>query len=261
MKPTHSRLNENPQMKVILIGAGPGDPELMTVKAIKRLREADVVLYDRLVGEEILEMIPETAEKICVGKHANRHPVPQEEIGRILLAKAGQGLNVVRLKGGDPFLFGRGGEELELLAEHGIPFEVVPGISSALACGICSGIPLTHRDYSSSLHIITGHAKRNGELDIDFRSLAGMNGTIVVLMSVASLEKIATGFLDAGMDREIPAAIVENISRQKQRKFVATLETLYETAMRNDVRSPAVVILGRVCLLAEKLDQLADIDR
>lgn len=241
-------------MKVTLIGAGPGDPELMSVKGIRLLKEADVVLYDRLVGEDILAMIPGTAEKICVGKHANRHPVPQEEIGRLLLEKATRGMNVVRLKGGDPFIFGRGGEELELLAEHGIPFEVVPGISSATASGVYAGIPLTHRDYSSSLHIITGHAKKNGELDIDFHSLTKTNGTIVVLMSVASLKKITDGFLHAGMDAEMPAAIIENISWNSQRKFIATLATLHETATHNAVQAPSVVIIGRVCLLSEKLD-------
>ncbi len=241
-------------MKVTLIGAGPGDPELMTVKGIKRLQEADVVLYDRLVGDGVLSMIPSTAEKIGVGKHADNHPVPQEEIGRLLVAKAKQGLHVVRLKGGDPFVFGRGGEELELLVENGIPFEVVPGISSAVASGIYSGIPLTHRDYSSSLHILTGHAKRNGELDIDFASLARIKGTIVVLMSVASLKKICDGFLDAGMDRNIPAVIVENITLENQRKFLGTLGTLHELSQNNRVTSPAVVLIGHVCTLSHKLD-------
>ncbi len=241
-------------MKVTLIGAGPGDPELMTLKGIKRLQEADVVLYDRLVGDGVLSMISEKAEKICVGKHANNHPVPQEEIGRLLVEKAKQGLHVVRLKGGDPFVFGRGGEELELLAENGIPFEVIPGISSAVASGIYSGIPLTHRDYSSSLHILTGHAKRNGELDIDFASLARVKGTIVVLMSVAALKKICDGFLDAGMDREVPAAIVENITLPNQRKLLGTLGTLYELSQNHQVTSPAVVIIGHVCTLSDKLD-------
>lgn len=242
-------------MKVTLIGAGPGDPELMTVKAVKRLSEAEVVLYDRLVGRDILEMVPEKAEKICVGKHANDHPVPQEEIGRLLIEKARQGFNVVRLKGGDPFVFGRGGEELELLAENGIPFEVVPGISSAFAVGTYAGIPLTHRNYSSSLHVISGHAKRNGELEIDFKSLAGIKGTIVVLMSVASLEKICNGFLDAGMDRDMPAVIVEKISRPDQRKYPGTIGTLPEIAAQKQVESPAVVLIGQVCTLSDKLDR------
>ena len=219
-------------MKVTLIGAGPGDPELMTVKGIKLLQEADVVLYDRLVGDGVLALIPEAAEKICVGKHVDNHPIPQGEIGRILVERARRGLHVVRLKGGDSFVFGRGGEELELLAENDIPFEVVPGISSAVASGIYSGIPLTHRDYSSSLHILTGHAKKNGELDIDFASLAGMNGNM-------------------------PAAIVENITLEHQRKTLGTLGTLYELSRNKRVASPAVVIIGHVCALSDKLDWVA----
>ena len=241
-------------MKVTLIGAGPGDRELMTIKAMNCLKQADVVLYDRLVGEEIVAMIPETAEKISVGKHANRHPVPQEEIGQMLVEKAKQGLHVVRLKGGDPFVFGRGGEELELLHEHGIPFEVIPGVSSAMAAGVYAGIPLTHRDYASSLHIITGHAKKNGELDIDFDALAKLNGTIVVLMGVATLEKICSRFLAAGMNPEMPAAIIENATLDNQRKWLGTVGTLVRLARENSVTSPAIVIIGEVCRLAEKLD-------
>ena len=241
-------------MKVTLIGAGPGDPELMTVKGIKRLAEADVVLYDRLVGDGVLALTPQTAEKICVGKHVDHHPIPQEQIGQLLLEKAKLGLNVVRLKGGDPFVFGRGGEELELLARHGIPFEVVPGISSAIASGIYSGIPLTHRDYSSSLHVLTGHARKDGNLDIDFKSLVAIKGTIVVLMSAASLEKICNGFLDAGMDRDTPAAIVENITLESQRKTLGTLGTLNELSQQKRITSPAVVIIGEVCKLSGELD-------
>ena len=241
-------------MKVTLIGAGPGDPELLTVKAVKRLKEADVVLYDRLIGNGILDLIPETTEKICVGKHVDHHPIPQEQIGLLILEKARLGLNVVRLKGGDPFVFGRGGEELELLAENGIPFEVVPGISSAIASGIYSGIPLTHRNYSSSLHILTGHAKKDGNLDIDFKSLVTLKGTIVILMSVASLAKICNGFLDVGMDGNTPAAIVENITLDTQRKTLGTLGTLHELSQKKRITSPAVVIIGDVCKLSEKLD-------
>lgn len=241
-------------MKVTLIGAGPGDWELLTLKAINRLKEADVVLYDRLVGDEIIDLIPESAEKICVGKHANRHPIPQEEIGRLLIDKARRGLHVVRLKGGDPFVFGRGGEELELLHEHGIPFEVVPGVSSATAAGIYAGIPLTHRDHSSSLHIITGHAKKNGELDIDFDALSRLKGTIVILMGVATLGKICRRFLNAGMNADMPAAIIENATLKQQRKFVGTVGTLCRMAKESNVASPAVVIIGEVCRLSEKLD-------
>ena len=241
-------------VKVTLIGAGPGDPDLMTVKAVKRLQEADVVLYDRLVGDAIISMIPAAAEKICVGKHANDHPIPQEEIGRLLLEKVQQGHHVVRLKGGDPLVFGRGGEELELLSGNAIPFEVIPGVSSAVAAGAYSGIPLTHRDYSSSLHILTGHAKRNGELDINFALLAKTNGTIVILMSVVSMKKICEGFINAGMDKNMPAAAIENISSARQRKILGTVGTLYELSQKHRLTAPAVVIIGRVCTFSEKLD-------
>ncbi|MDR2117792.1 MAG: uroporphyrinogen-III C-methyltransferase [Planctomycetaceae bacterium] len=240
-------------MKVTLIGAGPGDAELMTIKGLNRLKEADVVLYDRLVGEDIISMIPDTVEKICVGKHAGKHPISQDEIASLLISKAKLGLHVVRLKGGDPFVFGRGGEELEILHKNNIPFEVIPGISSSIAAGIYAGIPLTHRDYSSSLHIVTGHAKKNGELDIDFKRLAGLNGTLIILMGIASLKKICTGFLEAGMDGQIPAAIIENATLKTQRKFVGTLETLFELSQQNHVVSPSVVIIGTVCALSEKL--------
>ena len=246
-------------MKVTLIGAGPGDAELMTIKAVNCLKQADVILYDRLVGDEIVAMIPDSVEKISVGKHANRHPVPQEEIGQLLLDKAKQGLHVVRLKGGDPFVFGRGGEELELLQEHGIPFEVIPGISSAMAAGVYAGIPLTHRDYSSSLHIITGHAKKNGELDIDFDALTRLKGTIVVLMGVATLERICQSFMSAGMNPDMPVAIVENATLECQRKWIATMGTLCQLADENKIVPPAVVIIGAVCQLAEKLDWISNI--
>ncbi|MDR1963281.1 MAG: uroporphyrinogen-III C-methyltransferase [Planctomycetaceae bacterium] len=241
-------------MKVTLIGAGPGDAELMTIKGLNRLKQADVVLYDRLVGEDIISMIPDTAEKICVGKHASRHPVSQDEIGHLLVSKAKQGLHVVRLKGGDPFVFGRGGEEIEYLCNNNIPFEVIPGVSSVTAAGVYAGIPLTHRDYSSSLHIITGHAKKNGQPDIDFKSLAGLNGTIIILMGIATLENICTGFIEAGMNKQIPAAIIENASLKTQRKFVGTLETLFELSQQNHVVPPSVVIIGTVCALSDKLD-------
>ncbi|MDR0609354.1 MAG: uroporphyrinogen-III C-methyltransferase [Planctomycetaceae bacterium] len=240
-------------MKVTLIGAGPGDAELMTVKGLNRMKQADVVLYDRLVGEDIIAMIPDTVEKICVGKHLGKHPVPQEEIDSLMVSKAKQGLHVVRLKGGDPFVFGRGGEELEILYKNNIPFEVIPGISSSIAAGIGAGIPLTHRDYSSSLHIITGHAKKNGQLDIDFKSLAQLNGTIVILMGITALENICTGFLEAGMNPQMPAAIIENATLKTQRKFIGTLETLWGLSQRNHVVSPSVVIIGNVCTLSDKL--------
>ena len=192
-----------------LVGAGPGDPGLLTRKGLEALERADVVVYDRLVSPAILALMPEGAVKINVGKEASRHPVPQEQINRILLEQAQQGHNVVRLKGGDPFLFGRGGEELELLAEHRIPFEEVPGITSAIAAPAYGGIPVTHRDCRSSLHIVTGHQRAGKELAIDFEALVRTGGTLVFLMGVSALPTICAGLLDAGMAPDPPAAVVE----------------------------------------------------
>lgn len=241
-------------MRVTLVGSGPGDIGLMTVRGVERLQEADVVLYDRLIGDGLLRLIPDGAEKINVGKNTNDHPVPQDEINRILVAKAKQGLRVVRLKGGDPFVFGRGGEELEALAEQGIPFEVVPGISSSIAAAAYAGIPVTHRDYTSSLHIITGHGKKNSDPDINFEALVKLNGTLVFMMSVASLAYICEECVAAGMDSATPAAIIENATRSRQRKFLGTLATLPGIARENDVVSPSVIIIGKVCELSDKLD-------
>ncbi len=241
-------------MKVTLIGAGPGDAELMTVKAVKSLACADVVLYDRLVGDEIIAMIPDSAEKINVGKNVNNHPIPQEEITQLMLKKAREGHNVVRLKGGDPFVFGRGGEELELLAEEGIPFEVIPGITSSIAAAMYAGIPITHRDYASSFHVVTGHAKENGDPDINFDSLVKTNGTLVFMMGVSSVEYICRGCLNVGMDKDMPAAIIENATRPEQRKFLGTVSTLVNLAKENAVVSPSVIIIGKVCELSDKLD-------
>ena len=190
---------------VILVGAGPGDPGLLTRKGLEAIRQAEVVVFDRLVGPDILSLMPENAEKIDVGKQASNHPVPQYRINQILLEKALEGKRVVRLKGGDPFLFGRGGEELELLKENGISFEEVPGVTSALSVPAYAGIPVTHRDYCSSVHIITGHAKAGSQLKIDFDALRRTNGTLVFLMGVTALPMICKGLLDAGMSGEMPA--------------------------------------------------------
>lgn len=240
--------------KVYLIGAGPGDGGLMTIKGRELIRTADVVVYDRLVGAEVMEMIPKDTEKIDVGKNAGNHPVPQHRISEILAEQAEMGKTVVRLKGGDPFVFGRGGEELELLLSRGIAFEEVPGITSSIAAPAYAGIPVTHRDYCSSLHIITGHAKAGGELHIDFDALVRLNGTLVFMMSVSSVGKIADGLLQAGMDPEMPCAVIEEGTLPSQRKFVAALSEIEETVRSNQVHSPAVIMVGRVCTLADKFD-------
>lgn len=237
---------------VTLVGAGPGDPGLLTVKGRQAIAEADVIVYDRLVGPEILALMPNHAEQIDVGKKSSHHPVPQPRINEILLKKAQQGKRVVRLKGGDCFLFGRGGEELELLAQNGISFEVIPGVTSALAVPAYAGIPVTHRDYTSSVHIITGHAKKNGELQLDFDALVRHGGTLVFLMSVTSTPSILRGLMGAGMSADIPAAMVERGTLPRQRKLVATVGTLAQRMKQ--IESPAILVVGAVCALSDKFD-------
>ena len=239
--------------KVTLVGAGPGDPGLLTVKGRNALKQAEVVVYDRLVSPAVLELIPETARRIDVGKDAGHHPVPQGRINQILLEEAQAGHNVVRLKGGDPFVFGRGGEELQTLAQAGVPFVEVPGVTSAVAAAAYGGIPVTHRDCASSLHIITGHAKEGAALDIDFNALVRTRGTLVFLMGVTAMPAIVKGLLGAGMDPDTPAAMVERGTLPAQRRCSATLETLYPLAKGMDIRSPALIIVGGVCALADEL--------
>ena len=242
------------QGNVILVGAGPGDPGLLTQRGREALSQAEVVVYDRLVSPAILALVPEKARKIDVGKEASHHKVPQEEINQILLREAQAGRRVVRLKGGDPFLFGRGGEELELLAEAGLPFEVVPGVTSALSVPAYAGIPVTHRDFCSSLHIITGHAKAGAKLTIDFEALKRTGGTLVFLMGVSALPAICRGLLDAGMAPQMPAAVIERGTTPRQRKLISTLEALPQAAEEAKVESPAIIVVGKVCTLSEKFD-------
>ncbi len=239
---------------VTLVGAGPGDPGLLTRAGEAVLREAEVVVYDRLVAPALLELIPAEAKRINVGKNAGHHPVPQEEINRILLAEAQKGLRVVRLKGGDPFLFGRGGEELELLAQHGIPFRVIPGVTSAISVPAYAGIPVTHRDCCSSLHIITGHPRADGTSRIDYDSLVRTGGTLVFLMGLSALPEICGELLRAGMPQNMPAAIIERGTTPHQRSLVATVSTLTEEARAQGFRSPVILVFGEVCRYAEVLD-------
>lgn len=238
--------------KVWLIGAGPSDPGLFTLKGKKVLSEAQVVVYDALVGQGVLNMIPEGAQLIDVGKRASRHTMPQEEINRVLVDKAKEGKRVVRLKGGDPFLFGRGGEELELLTQEQIPFEVIPGVTSALAVPAYNGIPVTHRDFCSSLHIITGHKKQGECYDIDFEALVRTEGTLVFLMGVTALRDICDGLIANGMDPDMPAAILQKGTTADQKRVVATVATLKDESDRQGVETPAIIVVGKVCALADK---------
>ena len=221
--------------KVWLVGAGPGDAGLFTLKGKEVLENADVVVYDALVGAGILSMIPEKAELIFAGKRSGNHYLKQEDTNRVLLEEAQKGKNVVRLKGGDPFLFGRGGEELELLAENDIPFEIVPGITSAFAVPAYNGIPVTHRDFCSSVHVITGHKRGNNTYDIDFKALVDTKGTLVFLMGIAALPDLTKGLLDAGMDPDMPTAILERGTTADQHRITGTLGTIVDICSRTTV--------------------------
>lgn len=212
--------------KVWLVGAGPGDIGLFTLKGLKVLEQADVVVYDSLVGQGVLSRIPAEAKLINVGKRASHHIMRQEDINQVLLEEAQKGHRVVRLKGGDPFLFGRGGEELELLEENGIAYEVVPGVTSSIAVPAYNGVPVTHRDFCSSVHIITGHKRAEKEYDIDFHALVDTKGTLVFLMGVSALPDICTGLMNAGMDKNMPAAILQKGTTAGQKRIVATVSTL-----------------------------------
>ena len=234
---------------VALVGAGPGNKGLLTLRGAELIQRAEVVVYDRLVSKDILNMIPETAELINVGKESSHHLVKQEDINKILLEEAQKGKFVVRLKGGDPFVFGRGGEELELLADNNISFEVVPGITSGISALAYAGIPITHRDFCSSLHIITGHAREGGKLEIPFEELVSLRGTLVFLMGVSSMPFLMEGLIKAGMNPETKAAVVENGTRPNQRKIVATISTLVEEAAKEKIHSPAIIAVGEVCSL------------
>lgn len=240
-------MSKDSKGKVWLVGAGPGDAGLFTLKGKQVLKEAQVVVYDSLVGDGVLSMVPREAHCIYVGKRAGNHAVPQEGINQILLEEAQKGLRVVRLKGGDPFLFGRGGEELELLAEHGIPFEIVPGISSPFAVPAYNGIPVTHRDYCSSVHVITGHKRAGADYDIDFEALVRTKGTLIFLMGVAALKDICENLLQAGIDPEMPAAILQQGTTAGQKRIVATVSTLPEEVQRQGIKTPAIIVVGKVC--------------
>lgn len=235
---------------VTLVGAGPGDPGLLTLAGLRALTGAEVVLYDRLASEDVLALAPGRAEKINVGKNKGDHPVPQEEINRLLLRYALAGKKVVRLKGGDPFLFGRGLEELEPLRRAGVPFRVVPGVSSALAAPAYAGIPMTHRDCASSVHIVAGHGRDGRAPSIPYAQLARLDGTLVFLMALSSAAAIRDGLLGAGMDPGVPAAAIEKGTTPAQRVLVATLGDLPERLEAAGFAAPTVIVIGRVAALA-----------
>lgn len=243
---------KRPTGAVWLVGAGPGDPELLTIKALKALQAADVVVHDGLVSDEILALAPGGARRISVAKRKSRHSYAQDEINRMLVAFAQDGLNVVRLKGGDPFIFGRGGEELEACREAGVECHVVPGVTAALAASANAGAPLTHRGSAQAVTFVTGHAATGAEPDLDWESLAKANQTIVIYMGVSTAAGIAGRLIGAGRAGSTPALIVENASRANERRIVTTLAGLPQAAA--DVAGPALLIVGEAMALARAQD-------
>ena len=238
--------------KVYLVGTGPGDPDLLTVKALRLLQNADVVIYDRLVSEGILEQIPAGVSRIYVGKKTGNHTLPQDELNQLLLKLAETERTVVRLKGGDPFIFGRGSEEALLLAQNGINFEIVPGITAASACTTYAGIPLTHRGFSQGVQIVTGHSQADQPLKLDWASLADENKTTVIYMGFANRELISNKLIEAGLDKNTPAAAIQNGTTVKQNRVLTTLANLAEdTSM---MQAPVIFVIGKVVSLANQLD-------
>lgn len=238
--------------EVYLVGAGPGDPDLLTLRALRLMHKADVVLYDRLVSPEILLKLRPDAEKIYVGKRRADHAVPQETINEMLVRLAKEGKRVLRLKGGDPFIFGRGGEELESLAAADIPFQIVPGITAASGCASYAGIPLTHRDYSQSVRFLTGHTK-DGGVPLQWDILAKEQQTLVFYMGLAGLSVICEQLLKHGMSAAMPVAIVQQGTTQTQKVLVGNLERIADLAMEQEIKAPTIIIVGEVVKLQQSL--------
>ncbi len=235
--------------QVWLVGAGPGDPELLTLKALRVLQAAEVVVHDGLVPDEILDLAPAAARRISVAKRKSRHSYSQVEINRMLVAFALEGLNVVRLKGGDPFMFGRGGEELQACRDAGVEAHVVPGVTAALAASAAAGAPLTHRGSAQAVTFVTGHAAKGGEPDLDWAGLARANQTVVIYMGLSMAAPIATRLMAAGRAGSTPALIVENASRADERRVVTTLTDLAEAAAT--LNGPAMLIVGEAMAMAQ----------
>jgi uroporphyrin-III C-methyltransferase len=236
--------------RVYLVGAGPGDPELITLKGLRCLRAADVVVYDRLISPYLLDEAPSQAERVYVGKELGCHSMQQEGINALLIKCARQGQLVVRLKGGDPFVFGRGGEEALALAHAGIPFEVVPGVSSAIAVPAYAGIPVTHRDHASSVTIVTGHEQHtHASSSFDLKTLANVKGTLVIMMGVEALSHITQRLLDGGLSPDTAAAVIQQGTLPQQRVIAGTLANIAERSKIANIKSPAVTVIGAVATL------------
>ena len=244
---------DKPAGQVYLVGAGPGDPDLLTFKALRLMQKADVVVYDRLVSPEILELVRRDAEKIYVGKAKSNHTIPQEDINELLASEALKGNRVVRLKGGDPFIFGRGGEEIETLIEHGVDFQVVPGITAATGAASYAGIPLTHRDHAQSVTFTTGHLRDN-TINLNWPALVQNNQTLVFYMGLTGLPIICNKLVERGMSPDMPIALVQGATRESQKVLTGTLSTIVENPETSLMKPPTLIIVGTVVELHEKLN-------
>lgn len=246
-----------PSPWVYLVGAGPGDPELLTRKAERLLRQADAVVYDRLVGDGVLDLVPRGATRLYVGKATRAHHLKQAEINELLVRLARPDRSVVRLKGGDPFIFGRGFEEADHLRAHGVPYEVVPGVTAASGCAASAGFPLTHRGVAGSVRLITGHCRNNQELELDWAGLADPDSTLVIYMGLGNAEQISTRLIEHGLPASTPAALIENGTTATERVFRTTLGGLAQTLDEERVHAPVLIVIGRVVSLAQDLPALA----
>ena len=238
--------------EVYLVGGGPGDPDLLTFRALRLMQQADVIVYDRLVSKEVLALTRRDAERIYVGKERDNHTLPQDEINLLLVRLAKEGKRVCRLKGGDPFIFGRGGEEIDTLAAEGVTFQVVPGITAASGAGAYAGIPLTHRDYSQAVVFVTGHLK-DGSMNLNWKSLAQPNQTVVFYMGLKGLSTICDNLVSHGLPADTPVALVQQATTPRQRVYTGTLGNMAEYIEGKTIRPPTLIIVGHVVTLRDKL--------
>lgn len=249
VKPTPGRVH--------LVGAGPGDPDLLTVKALRLIQNTEAVVFDRLIGDAIMELVPDSCTRFYVGKQDGYHTLSQSEINKLLLALARAGHDVVRLKGGDPFVFGRGSEEAQFLTQHGIPFEVVPGVTAATACASYAGIPLTHRGLARSVHFVTGHCARGVDETIDWACYSATDSTLVIYMGLKNLAQICAQLIKAGRAPETPAALIENGTTSRQRRCIGVLQDIAQKAAVAQIEAPALIVIGEVVALSGQLDWYA----
>jgi uroporphyrin-III C-methyltransferase/precorrin-2 dehydrogenase/sirohydrochlorin ferrochelatase len=241
-----------PVGEIYLVGTGPGDPDLLTFRGLRLMQRADVVLYDRLIGPRIMALVRRDAERIYVGKKQNEHTMSQDDISALLVRLALEGKRVLRLKGGDPFIFGRGGEEIDEIARHGIPFQVVPGVTAAAGCAAYAGIPLTHRDHAQACVFVTGHAK-DGEVDLNWEALIQPHQTIAVYMGLSMIEALTGSFIRHGMAQDMPVAVIDNGTRQAQRVVTGTIADIATKVTNAELKGPAIIIIGTVVTLRDRL--------